>query len=361
MSVNWVESRKRYRACVGSGLRRQYKDFINKKDALHWEALQKVARANNGFENLNYPMELLIDEYVQSISKGCTKDHIKDVERSLKELKETYKLNALRDLTILFTEKYKSESKVSAVTTNKKLGYMKAISKFAQRCGYSNKDLLLNTTKLKVRKKEKRALTEKELNEILKASKEYIPSLSNLILFLANTGCRKLEALSLEWENIDFNYNVVKIYDKPHALINGEPFRCKWGSSRVIPLKPILMDMLSTIDKSNRWVFQNENGNTLYNNLYSRFKQILKRTSIKRQEEVSIHTLRHTWISQMIYHGVPIKQVSVMAGHKSLNTTAKYAHLIGDPKTLHYHLKRMPDFGKNTQDDIADNKNEEDM
>ena len=83
----------------------------------------------------------------------------------------------------------------------------------------------------------------------------------------------------------------------------------------------------------------------MYNNLYRRFKKILSNTGIQRQEEVSPHTTRHTWISQMLHSGVPLKVVSVMAGHRNLTTTQKCAHLVGDAESLHLNINRMPDFG----------------
>jgi integrase len=121
----------------------------------------------------------------------------------------------------------------------------------------------------------------------------------------------------LEWENIDFENKVVRICDKPHVLINGEPFRCKWGSSRVIPLKQGVIDNLLKLDRKSQWVFQNKLGNNLFNNLLRRFRSALKKTKIVRSSEVCIHTLRHTWISHLLNNGTSLKQVSVMAGHKN--------------------------------------------
>ena len=39
---------------------------------------------------------------------------------------------------------------------------------------------------------------------------------------------------------------------------------------------------------------------------------------------VSPHTLRHTFCRKLLEEGVPLNEVALLAGHTSLNTTARY-------------------------------------
>jgi integrase len=41
----------------------------------------------------------------------------------------------------------------------------------------------------------------------------------------------------------------------------------------------------------------------------------------------SVHALRHTFCSQLVQAGIPLRTVQVLAGHSSIRITEKYAHL----------------------------------
>lgn len=44
-------------------------------------------------------------------------------------------------------------------------------------------------------------------------------------------------------------------------------------------------------------------------------------------EDVNIHTMRHTFASRMVQHGMTIHEVSSLLGHSDITTTMRYAHL----------------------------------
>ena len=48
--------------------------------------------------------------------------------------------------------------------------------------------------------------------------------------------------------------------------------------------------------------------------------------------DVTLHTLRHTCASRLVSRGVPLRTVQEFLGHKSINSTLRYAHL--DPSAL---------------------------
>ena len=45
---------------------------------------------------------------------------------------------------------------------------------------------------------------------------------------------------------------------------------------------------------------------------------------------MSLHTLRHTFISRLVQAGRPLPEVAALAGHRDIKMTLRYAHLAPD-------------------------------
>jgi integrase len=348
MSIRFDEKRKRYRVCVGSGTKRKYKDLKSKKEALIWEAQQKCIHEEGNFERFDYPLSNLLIEYLQTLD-NCVQNHQDDVKQTINKLFEEYGLRELRDLKPSVLEKFKIDCEQALTTKNRKIGFVKSLTNFAFKQGYVNSDPLKWVSKVKQRKKdikEKRALSQDELLKIFSATEKMKPELLPVLIFFANTGCRLSELVTLEWGNFDFSKRLIRFTDKPHIMIRNEPFTCKWGSQRVMPMKKIIVDYLCDLPRVNNWVFLPKQGrNNLGYYIYKNLKKIVKSTTIERNENIAIHTFRHTWISQMLASGVSLPEVSSLAGHSNLTTTQGYAHLLGNFSSLETSMNLMPDLG----------------
>jgi len=348
MSIRFDKKRKRYRVCVGSGSRRRVKDFKSKKESLVWEAQQKCIQEQGDFERLDYPLLNLLDEYLQTL-ENCVQNHQNDVKQTIKKFFEDYNLKELRDLRSSVLEKFKTDCKQAITTKNRKIGFVKSLSNFALKRGYLKADPLKWVSKIKKRKKdikEKRALSENELLVISHSIEKKKPDLLPAFIFFVNTGCRLSELVTLEWSNIDFENRIIQFTDKPHIRVRNEPYTCKWGSQREIPMKSIIVDYLRDMPRTNNWVFFPEQGrNNLGYFIYKNFKKIVKETSVVRNENINVHMLRHTWISTMLAWGVPLHIASKMAGHSNIAVTEQYAHIIGGFSPLETSMNLMPDMG----------------
>lgn len=156
-----------------------------------------------------------------------------------------------------------------------------------------------------------RYLSTEECDELLNACK---PHLRPIVITALNTGMRKEEILSLEWE---------KHIDLRHGFIHLEV--TKNGERREVPMNQTLMAMLKGLVRriDSPYVFTDNQGRR-FNNVRRSFMSACRCVGIK---DFRFHDLRHTFASQLVMAGVDITTVKELLGHKTLTMTLRYAHL----------------------------------
>jgi integrase len=135
-----------------------------------------------------------------------------------------------------------------------------------------------------------------------------------------NTGMRRGEILSLEWE---------KHIDLKHGFIFLDV--TKNGERREVPINQTLRETLKKLPRrlDSPYVFTDNEGNRFKDIKWS-FKTALRRSEIK---DFRFHDLRHTFASHLVMAGVNITTVKDLLGHKTLTMTLRYAHLAAKPQS----------------------------
>ena len=138
---------------------------------------------------------------------------------------------------------------------------------------------------------------------------------ASLIKLLIFTGVRKSEALSAQWEFINFDKKLWKI-----------PVT-KSGKSRQIQLSDQTVSLLYDIKRKSRsrYVFPGKDENQPLNNPQKAFKRMLAAAGLSSTWR--IHDLRHFTASAAISGGATLYEVQHLLGHASHVTTQRYAHL----------------------------------
>ena len=139
--------------------------------------------------------------------------------------------------------------------------------------------------------------------------------LKSIVVFALNTGCRKGEILSLEWE---------KHVDLRHGFITLD--KTKNGNRREIPINDTLRSVLQGLTRrlDVPYVFLDPVTGKPYKDVKRSFKTAKRRAGIR---DFKFHDTRHTFASHLVMGGVDITTVSKLLGHKSLTMTLRYAHL----------------------------------
>jgi len=142
-----------------------------------------------------------------------------------------------------------------------------------------------------------------------------------LVNFYLWTGCRRSEALDLTWSDIDWHAMVL--------YLGREESKTK--VRRPIPISPkvsaLLREIQSEAEASDR-VFSSFNDPRGISKRFARLSKSIEGFP----DDVTPHTLRHTFASHLIMNKIDLTTVAQLMGHSTTYTTEIYAHLLPEHK-----------------------------
>jgi integrase len=195
------------------------------------------------------------------------------------------------------------------------------IFNLASKWNYLRKNPTKNVKRLKVDdSKPPRFLTSDEGRRLLEASP---PELYPIYFTFLNTGLRKAELENLQWGDIDLKRRRIQVRRK-------ENWKPKTGE-REIPINNDLYQLIQDLRKQNKdasdsdYVFSVIHSGHSHNWLRLELIKIARNAGIK--DLTKIHTLRHSFASQLVMNGVDLPTVKKLMGHTDIETTMIYAHL----------------------------------
>jgi integrase/recombinase XerD len=136
----------------------------------------------------------------------------------------------------------------------------------------------------------------------------------HLLLFLADTGCRINEALSIKRGDIDFNSLLVTVHGKGNK-------------TRTIPFSHELRKLLYRyLQKHNfDYVFCTRQGvKLIYFNVNREFHWLTDKLGLPR---TGLHSLRHTFAKNYLRNGGNLFYLQAALGHSSITTTKMYVEV----------------------------------
>jgi integrase len=241
----------------------------------------------------------------------------------------------------------------SPATVSKKLRALKRLFQLA----VERKQLEENPLKyIKLPKSPKRKVetyTSDECERMLRATRECEaenPVQWDLLILIAlTTAMRRGELLNAVWSDIDFESKVINVTPKEKTTETWE-WHIKDTDRRTLPLTDEAVTMLSehqgrqpegypyVFVPSYRydWIQQlRRQGNwslsdsrlKIINNFNREFEKILKRAGIRKRQ---FHDLRRTVLSNWLANGMSERDVMVLAGHSSFQTTHQFYLAVAD-------------------------------
>lgn len=137
------------------------------------------------------------------------------------------------------------------------------------------------------------------------------------------TGARISEVINLELNQIDFEECIIRVVGKGKK-------------ERIIPLDDVAIEDLDNYINNYRpfliknetcnYVFLNKNGEKISRQMiFKMLKNLANKAGITK--EISPHTLRHSFASNLLNNGADLRVIQELLGHENLETTEIYSHL----------------------------------
>lgn len=138
-----------------------------------------------------------------------------------------------------------------------------------------------------------------------------------LIIFALYSGLRISELLGLKWSDLyDDTIHVRRQYCRGYWK------NPKQNEKRDVPIHKKIKECVENMDNKNEIIFSHEDGSPLlYTTVMNNLDRFYKRNNIPHKK---FHAYRSTFCTNLCRKGVPLQTIAKLAGHKSIEVTAKY-------------------------------------
>lgn len=184
-------------------------------------------------------------------------------------------------------------------------------------------------------------LNDEEIEEFMKVAHTNKYKNSLAIATILYTGLRCGELCALHWSDIDFTNNVITVHRNIGVSYENGVRKTfiqegtKTKAVRKVPLNTNARNILISLfvkAKGRKLVLESRGEIPAVSSVGKTYNRMLAYAGIEGR--TGIHTLRHTFASQLIKKGVDIKIISEILGHSSVSFTYNtYIHLFPEQKT----------------------------
>jgi tyrosine recombinase XerC len=236
----------------------------------------------------------------------------------------------LEEADVLVLRKYLAflkEKNLSKRTVARRMAALRTFFRFLIREGLLQKNPTAALRTPKLEKKLPMVLDEGEIARLLESPDTDVAGRRDRAILetLYSTGMRVSELVRLNVENMDFIGGVCRVFGK------GRKERlCPIGDRALRSIRFYLESRPSSEKKSDGALFLNHSPNQKGRRLTDRsVRRLLEKYIARtcRRENISPHTLRHSFATHLLNRGADLRSVQELLGHQNLSTTQIYTHV----------------------------------
>jgi len=175
-------------------------------------------------------------------------------------------------------------------------------------------------------------LTEEEQQSLLdQFNTRYVTSQRNEVMFqlMLNTGLRVSEIVSLRWEDVNLTSGKVMVREG-----KGAKDRTLWvDENQLEELKKWKERQVEKVGELPKWVFSalregNAGKKLTIQQVWKTLRTYAEKAGVEK--DISPHTLRHTFATDLYRETGKIRLVQKALGHADLSTTMIYTHIMDE-------------------------------
>ena len=293
-------------------------------------------------------------EYEKGLSHNTKTTYQYSLSTYQKFLENKYKIKKVEEIQTEMIEAYLKhcfQEDEKDDTVAHKLTVIKNFHKYLLKEKAVSKDVSCFIARPKTRKKLPKSLSLDEVDLLLDISLDTPFDYRNkaMLELLYATGLRISEALSLTIYDLDFVNSVIRV-------------KGKGSKERIVPLGEYAIYYLQEyLDRRHLLLkkgqcdalFLNSNGAQLSRQgFFKMLKLLLKEKGLR--EEISPHTLRHSFATHLLSRGADLRSIQMLLGHSDIETTKIYTHVSQEAIATAYHTyhprdTKMKKEGKNDE------------
>ena len=259
----------------------------------------------------------LIREYLAKVTPRKSLDSQRRDHVVLGHLPKAWDNLLLSELTPKLIDDYMSArlESVSFATVSKELGILKSAYRHAIRWEWATKNPLAGLSLNQEGEGRLRWLTREEEARLLLAC---APWLQDIVIVGLDTGLRRANLVGLQRAWL-YHDDTVLIIPRQHLKLK--------KTTVTIPLTTRAAKIIHAQCKpsTNPYIFVHQDGTPYSAAAVS--TAFIRSARHAGFHDVSLHTLRHTFVSRLVQAGRSLAEVAALAGHRDIRMTLRYGHL----------------------------------
>lgn len=292
--------------------------------------------------NRNINIQDFFQEISNHLKTNLEKSTLNIYNLTVRKFIELVGNRILKMINVKDIEEFKEKKlmqNVSRYEVNKEFSCLKSIFNIAIRLNYLIKNPCKYVKKFRIEDSKIKVFTDYEMELLLSSIKD--KTLLNIVKFGLWSGLRLNEILNLKYSNINISDSIIEIN-------NTKEFKTKTKKNKIViindKLKNLLLEIINEgnptcemeinnvfeLNKEDKYLFtlNNRNRNISKNYISHLFKAECRKLNLN--EDLHFHSIRHTYISNLINKGTPINFVKELVGHANIATTMQYITLNKD-------------------------------